>query len=74
MKWEIIQDDVSVNLESVVEGILQEFPGQPKDYDEGDYDPDEADQREMADDMNRDYEQDEIDPEIEDEELGLRFD
>jgi hypothetical protein len=64
----------SVELGSVVENVLQEYPGQPKDYDEGDYDPDEADQREMADDMNRDYGQDEIDPDYEDSELGLRFD
>jgi len=58
----------SIELDSIVESVLEEYPGQPKDYDEGDYDPDEADQREMADDMG------EIDPEIEDEELGLRFD
>ncbi len=59
----------SIDLSPIVEGLLQEFPGQPKDYEYED-----SDQREMADDMDNDYEQDEIDPEYEDSELGLRFD
>lgn len=58
-----------INLCGIVEAVLQEFPGLPKDYEY-----EESDQREMADDMDDDFEKDYIDPEIEDEELGLRFD
>ncbi len=61
-----------INLDNIVESVLQEYPGQPKDYDASDEFKDD-----YADEMNDlagDYDTDIIDPEIEDEELGLRFD
>lgn len=68
-KWAKANDELDegmeeINLGSIVESILEEFPGQPKDYEMSD---DEAE-------INNDFEKDSIDPEIEDEELGLRFD
>ena len=81
-KW--IEDDFdeSINLESIVESVLEEFPGQPKDYydDPDDLGPMARGKSDImkahgAKDMPMsDFEQDEIDPEIEDEELGYRFD
>jgi len=54
----------SIKLGSIVESVLEEFPGQPKDY----YEPeDEVESEESSSD-------DDYDGYIEDEELGLRFD
>lgn len=70
------------NLDAIVESILQESPSQPKDY----YDPEDdlgpaargkSDLLKAAgatDMPMSDFENDYIDSEIEDEELGLRFD
>jgi len=74
-----------INLESIVESVLEEFPGQPKDYYDEYDDPDDLGPiaRGKSDIMKAhgakdmpmsDYENDTIDPEIKDEELGLRFD
>jgi len=54
----------SIVLDSIVESVLEEYPGQPKDYAVSDSEVEVEDE----------FEQDRIDPEIEDEELGLRFD
>jgi len=73
----------SISLDAIVESILEEFPGQPKDY----YDPEDDDVPSFAKGKSAmlkaagakdlpmsDFERDHIDSNIEDEELGLRFD
>ena len=79
--------DEKINLDDIVENVLQEYPGQPKDH----YDPDDdlgaAAQgksdimkdvsKELGIDVDMpmgDYENDTIDPEYDDSELGFRFD
>lgn len=59
-----------ISLESVVESILEDFPGQPKDY----FDADNDRVPVPISKAEKDFEKEFIDPEIEDEELGLRFD
>lgn len=54
----------SIELDNIVESVLEEYPGQPKDYDASN------DETETEDE----FENDRIDPEYEDSELGLRFD
>ena len=59
-----------IELGGIVESVLQEFEGQPKDYEMSDDEVGAA-----ADvETEKEFEKDRIDPEIEDEELGLRFD
>jgi len=70
-KWRLKEVPVekwveSINLDSIVESVLQEFEGQPKDYEMSD--------DELETEVEDKNEVDTIDPEIEDEELGLRFD
>ena len=64
----------SIVLDDIVENVLQEYPGQPKDYDaEDDFPDDYAGEMEDRATSGPDFE-DEIDPEYEDSELGYRFD
>ena len=56
----------SISLGSIVESVLEEYPGQPKDYAIAD--------DELEAEQESEFEKDYIDSEIEDEELGLRFD
>jgi hypothetical protein len=58
-----------ISLDSIVESVLDEYRNQPKDYEMSD--------EELAaeiEDETSEFERDHIDKEIEDEELGLRFD
>jgi hypothetical protein len=58
-----------IALDSIVESVLDEYRNQPKDYEMSD--------EELAaeiEDETSEFERDHIDKEIEDEELGLRFD
>lgn len=62
-----ITEEAGINLESIVESVLTEFPGAPKDY----VDPEDRvdEPKPEPEDIVTDYGSD-----IEDEELGLRFD
>ena len=85
----------NIKLKDIVENVLQEYPGQPKDYDiEDEYDNATKDMRRQAmfpmDDLEadqvefdkeiaagatmNDFMDDKISKEIDDEELGFRFD
>lgn len=75
--WVVIEDvtneyDESIDLGNIVENLLQEYPGQPKDNDL------ETDQAEFDTAIDAGAGMDdflgEIDPEIADDELGYRFD
>lgn len=65
----------SIELESVVEAVLEEYPGQPKDdYDNEEFEREQAKRSKHIQDQAKEFEQDKIDPTIEDDELGYRFD
>jgi len=65
----------SLNLDHIVENLLREYPGQPLDYDEDEkFEREQAERSKHIQRQAKEFEQDKIDPKIEDDELGFRFD
>lgn len=65
----------SIELGDIVESVLEEYPGQPKDYyDEEKFETEQAERAKHIQSQAKEFEQDKIDSEIEDAELGFRFD
>lgn len=61
-------------LDDIVENVLQEFPGQPKDYNADEDDRFKDNYADEINDIAGDYGLEDIDPEYDDTELGYRFD
>lgn len=66
----------NINLKDIIENVLQEYPGQPKDYETDELEADQAefDKKIAAGATMDDFMDDNIDKEIDDDELGYRFD